>query len=440
MKFDLVNYIIAQNLPFNISQDLIKFIQWILQKYDSNTVLQSKIYPSQVSFIAKECIANTFKEDIFSHLRISPFSISVDEGSDKFGSAYLAVSVRYFATVNSISPQTKLLGVLEMGSSAKGEVLYGKINQLIFSGPFVDKIKQNFMGICSDHASNMISGGEKGLSNRLRQDFPYIFVTHDYCHSYNLILKEGISSFPSEIIAIINDTCNHFANSPQRKSRFREFQKSLGMDKPLEVLKLVKTRWLSYRDCLDRILALENPLRLYFEEYGDKKQKEYFSETNVVYLKVLACLVNKIGHYIEYFEHEDLTNEAIVRTIRESVILVSDLILELPDIEMTTVAQLKRFEEIATINLNEEENGVSNSNFRSLEDFAVKFIHEYSHIEGDLTKLNPDNQQKIIEAAKDFTGNALIKMKKWLPIKEKALFDSENISLNLLITDFPNFG
>lgn len=200
-------------------------------------------------------MANSIKEEIFSYLITSPFSISADEGSDKFGGAYLAISVRYFASENAISPQTKLLGLIEMGDSSKGEVLYAKVNQLLFAGPFAHKLKQNFMGICTDHASNMISERDKGLSNRLKADFPYIFVTHDYCHCYNLILKEGVSKFSSPIVALITDVCSYFANSPQRKALFKDFQLSLGMERPLEILSFVKTRWLSLRDCLDRILS-----------------------------------------------------------------------------------------------------------------------------------------------------------------------------------------
>jgi len=58
------------------------------------------------------------------------------------------------------------------------------MNYLLFMGPNSEKFKKNFVGICTDHASNMISYGNAGLSNRLKADFPYIFTTHDYCHAY----------------------------------------------------------------------------------------------------------------------------------------------------------------------------------------------------------------------------------------------------------------
>jgi len=62
--------------------------------------------------------------------------------------------------------------------------------------------------------------------------------------------------------------------------------------KPLEILKLSKTRWLSWRNSTERIIELWPGLKKYFEEHGNKTQKEFFTEKNELSVRILLLLTH----------------------------------------------------------------------------------------------------------------------------------------------------
>jgi len=70
--------------------------------------------------------------------------------------------------------------------------------------------------------------------------------------------------------------------------------------KPLEILHIATTRWLTLRDALERILELWPGLQDYFEAYGTESEKKYFSADNEGSLELL---VKKIS---ENFQRDDL--------------------------------------------------------------------------------------------------------------------------------------
>ena len=73
---------------------------------------------------------------------------------------------------------------------------------MIFCAIFIfwtrgDDRKKNIMGICTDHALNMISSGEASLTSRLKRadGLKHIIVVHDLSHALNLALKTSIKRF-----------------------------------------------------------------------------------------------------------------------------------------------------------------------------------------------------------------------------------------------------
>jgi len=50
-------------------------------------------------------------------------------------------------------------------------------------------------GLASDHASNITSSKDAGITNRYSQEFPYLVITHDICHALNLVLSNAIETF-----------------------------------------------------------------------------------------------------------------------------------------------------------------------------------------------------------------------------------------------------
>ena len=255
-KFDLVCFLITNNLPFNLSQSLLSFLQHLYHIYDSDMINKATINDNQVTNIATNCIGEVLSQKMLSELTNSPYSIALDLGSDKSGKHYLSMNVRYFKNDGNNETQTKFLGLIEIGESSEGEILYQKVNRFLFSGPNTHKLKSNFLGICTDGAPNMISEKDKGLTNRLKIDHPHIIVIHDFAHVYSLVIKEAITKFPYGLIQVIEKITSHFSRSPQARAKFKSVQEKFGSQKKLEVLRYTKTRWFSLKDAVDRIIDL----------------------------------------------------------------------------------------------------------------------------------------------------------------------------------------
>ena len=79
---------ISNNLAFSLGEKLLQLIKSTLATYDSATVQESTLYDKQISFIAKSCISAFIVGSMFAALEDSPFSLSIDGGSDKFGEPY----------------------------------------------------------------------------------------------------------------------------------------------------------------------------------------------------------------------------------------------------------------------------------------------------------------------------------------------------------------
>lgn len=429
MKFEIVHFLMKHNLPFSRGPDILELVQSLVKGYTTETILDTKLYSSQMSHIAKDCIASPIQEKYFENLEVSPFSVSIDEGTDKFGLTYLALSARFFETHDSVKPTTRFLGLIEMDDSSTGQVLYEKVTEFLFAKDLSGKIRKNFMGVCSDGAGNMISKGQKkkkelqkGLTNRLSKTFPHIVTVHDYSHVFNLIIKKAIDKFPADIILMIHDICSHFTRSPQKKKKLRKIQRTLGEQKTLDIIRYVETRWFSLKDCVDRILKLKTPLEQYFNKHGTKKQKKYFDHQNILYLQLLSLLLGKLGYYTTFFQGEDIQNNEIINALRESLILIGDLIVKNDD-EFASLSKEIRFRNIYDISFDKK--AEYEKHLMCIESFAKNLLEEYPVLKESLSQVSENFIKGFFKVAQASLIVSLKTIKNSLPFDEQAIFDSD---------------
>ena len=91
------------------------------------TLREAAMSRKTVTHLVQNCIGKTLKEDIYSCMRKSPFSISVDQSSDIYGKNYLAICVKYLEENKCDEPATKLLSIVQMGDSYTGEAIFEKV-------------------------------------------------------------------------------------------------------------------------------------------------------------------------------------------------------------------------------------------------------------------------------------------------------------------------
>lgn len=201
-------FLIQNNLPFSLANSLLEFVQLITKTHNVEDLQQYSFDANNISQISSGCLGSYFQSQILDALMKSPFSISLDETSSRNNEDCL--------------PIAKLLGLFKIEESKTGENLYNLIYEFLFSGPGELRIK-NFMGISTDHASNMISKRESGLTNRFSKKFDHLMIVHDLCHALNLCLMECIKQFPAKYLNLIKDISNTFSHSPQKAAKLKTF-------------------------------------------------------------------------------------------------------------------------------------------------------------------------------------------------------------------------
>ena len=173
----LTSFIIKNNLPFALANNLSKLVHMLLETFDAKALQTYALDRKEASLIARKCIGPFLQKGYLVYLESSPFSISLDEGSVKGNTEYLAIAVRYYQDSSVLSTKTSLLALLELKGSSTGETLFDLVFDLLFRGSGAQQRMNNFMGIASDKAANMISRGHAGVTNRFQEKSPYITVT-----------------------------------------------------------------------------------------------------------------------------------------------------------------------------------------------------------------------------------------------------------------------
>ena len=269
LDFIFSKFILDCKLPFRISQPLLKFVQTLSSRFPAEIIEQYQIPLNMVKKTSLS-ICSTLKLDLFDQLRKTPFSLSVDESSDAYGNSYLAICAKYLDDFND-SMNTKLLSIIPISTSSEGKTIYKKLKDKVL---FDECLGINFMGVCTDEGSNMV-GRYKGIGARLKEDYPHIVNMADPSHLYNTVFKKALKSIPKNVLDMINDITSHFSQSTQRTSLLNEIQ----VEKKLRILKVCdfgKTRWLSLKETINRLLEIWPSLAIYFKEHGTKNQAKYF--------------------------------------------------------------------------------------------------------------------------------------------------------------------
>lgn len=281
-----MQFIVQNNLPFNAASKLTMFVKDLLSAHSSTFLLKYKCDDSQVTKYISGAIAPILKDRYLKELETKPFWIALDEATNATVQ-YLAISVTFFEASKDLSPTTKLLSVIEVEESVTGQAIYEAVWKLLFEGSEGSRRQRNFIGVVTDGAKSMISTGDSGATNRLRDRMSHIIVTHDLCHSLNLMLKHTLAVFPQECILAVEKICQSFAQSPLKSAQLRSLIKELklrekekGIDftsdnQKTRVLRFVPSRWSSFFDSLQRVIELEFPLKTYYEKVKPSVKKKF---------------------------------------------------------------------------------------------------------------------------------------------------------------------
>jgi len=411
LYFKLTQFILENRLAFSAIEPFIKVLKELITDFRVEVLKKIQLSPTTIQKIATNCIAKELKSNIFAKLRDRPFSISIDASSDIYGTSYLAINAKFLEMEASRFPVNKLISVIPMENSSTGKVIYEKIKNEILFAP---AIQQNLMGIATDEGKNMI-GTEKGVGSRLAREYPHVVHIKDFSHVYNRVCKNAINGFPKEIVEFVGQISRHLKKSAQRRAEFYLIQEKMGLE-PLAVLKYTKTRWLSFRNSLTRLLDLWEPLKVYFENQK-KKEFEAFTLKNELFLKVLLALTENINHYNEVFQKDNIFYNQIWNKIKEGYVLFAEMVINLEK-------QAPKFEDYYDMNVE-----LDSQEVLEISDFQEHYFANYYKMEPKFKEIKPKDLEELSISAKKFILLSLQTMKKKLPFKEEIFSDMSVIFL-----------
>ena len=401
-----------------MTSSLLEFVKLICLNFNDKSLKEYELSSNTVQKV-NVIMSKTIKNTLFERLANSPFSLSIDGSSDAFGSSYLGVFVKFIEEGDEVL-RSKLLAIIPIGTCSTGEILHNKLKAHILSD---EKIIRNFMGLCTDEGSNMV-GPFKGVGARLKTDFPYIVNMKDPSHLYNKIFEKALKAIPTDILTMIDNITSHFNYSSQHGALLREIQEKNNLNK-LSVLDFGRTRWLSLRNTVERLLNIWPSLQLYFSEHGTEKQKKFFTLEKECYLKVLYLLSNKLNGFNEYFQTEELYYNEIANKFKEGFVVFCNAVLK-NDYQNEDFAKLFSFpfEEKEDKYILEDQHDQSLiSKLLSNEEFTQQFLHKYNNLKELLSAddLSVSVRKEISSCAIRFILITLKYMKKKLPFEDELI-------------------
>jgi len=409
-------FILQKRLPFSLASSVHQLTQQISSKYSEKVLEEYKVGRKTITTATKS-ISETLKTELFEKLKRSPFSLSFDASSDVHGHTYLAVCARFIESDNYDRPTVKLITVLPITTSSTGETFYN----LILKNVLIDEdIRGNLLGIATDDGKNM-TGKDLGASSRLKAAFPHIFTFKDISHIFDNALKKGLLAIPTNIKEIITDIISHFTLSTQRSSLLMQTLQEMGM-KPLEVLKLSKTRWLSWKNSTERILELWPGLKQYFTAHGNLTQKDYFSDENELCIRILFLLISNISDLTEYFQRDDLFYSEVLEKLKHSYVMLANIILKKEH-------KTQQFDALFQIPFNAKEKDIIKGKYDSSvieklvtgEEFGQNYLSRYDSIKELYSKVPRDRKSLMMSGAINFIYICLQKMRKKLPFNNSIM-------------------
>ncbi|KAL5237562.1 hypothetical protein ACI65C_004972 [Semiaphis heraclei] len=227
----LCGFIAEHNLSLNSIDHLSKLCQ--------EAFSDSDIGRTKATAITKNVIGKCYHEDLAGKLMKYKFSVIIDESTDVGTVKNMAIYVKYYNLEND-----------------KLETKFWELVQLSMDPESAKK------GFAADGCNTMF-GEHNSVSEKLKEQFPGIFLQKCICHSLHLVASAACRTLPRDCEDLVRDVFNYFKASCRRISQFKEFRNICELE-PHKMLRPAQTRWLSLGMAVSRITEQWEALKKYF--------------------------------------------------------------------------------------------------------------------------------------------------------------------------------
>ena len=323
LYINLGDFIAKNHLPFTMADPILTFAKDMTSKYHPKLIERSHTSDTSIARVIKVCMGPILKADIYERMKQQPFSILTDQSSDFYSGKYLALLIRHIDFAAE-KPVTKLLAILEIEGSSTSEVLFKKIKDEM---PDDKRIRNNFIGFCTDNESKMMASQDNNLTKRLKQEIPHLYHVRDLCHLYNLICEAALEELPLYATQFLKRVCAHFQKD-LASNRLEQIQLQAGIAEPLTILRYIDIRWTSLLEASERILNLWTYLVAYFKDANSVLSSKFADSEYHLYTYLTYILLHKLLGYLTYFENAELLYNDVFDKLREVYCLFAKLILK----------------------------------------------------------------------------------------------------------------
>ncbi|XP_063231197.1 zinc finger MYM-type protein 6-like isoform X3 [Bacillus rossius redtenbacheri] len=227
-----------------------------------------------------QTLAEASQEEIVRNAVRSAFSIATD-GSHHAGeeTLYLIVVTAYRSDLGEIVPEVLALPVCVMSNT--GENIFKLLNEELHNKGLS---WSNCICFATDNCSTM-TGLHKGTAAFITKENPNIFVQGCACHLIHIAAQKATKELPVSIEDLLIDLYYYLEKSALRHQKLKQCQ-VLCDAATHKILKHTSTRWLSLKNCVDRLLEQWPTLQTFI--LGDKTLPAGRSNVNVARVSAVS--------------------------------------------------------------------------------------------------------------------------------------------------------
>lgn len=253
----LCAFFAEHNVALQIVDHLVPLLKEISP--DSAIIRKAALGRQKCTSIIKNVLAPSVTEELVNILKVTPFSILIDESTDIGLNKTMCLLVRFIGPTDG-KIHTRLLELIHLNEvDCTAEYLYSEFKKRLSTYGIPIK---NVIGMASDGASVMV-GKNNSFSSRLLQDNSSATVIKCVCHISAIITTKACLVLPRAPEDLIRQIYSYFSGSSKRCLQLEEMQEYFNYEKK-KILRVSSTRWLSLQKCIERVLDNWEVLKAYF--------------------------------------------------------------------------------------------------------------------------------------------------------------------------------
>lgn len=303
-ELKLCAFVAEHNLSLQVTECLVPLCKNIFPDSDIASKIASK--RTKTSKIIKHAIGNNLLQLLYEKLKEPSmfFSIIMDETTDLSSVKQCALTVAFMDGENGV--KYKFMDMFEV-SSGTADNLYNSLKECILSKGIP---LENLVGFSSD-TTNVMVGEYNSVFSHLKKDCPDIALIKCACHQIHLAASKACLKLPAHIEDLLRFISSYFSRSFGRQKSYLEFQEFFQVEIH-KFLSPAKTRWLSVKECVDRVLEQYDPLQAYFrltlyEDPSDTLQSMLNTmddKFTKLYLEFMAYVLGTLCEFNRMFQAE----------------------------------------------------------------------------------------------------------------------------------------